>query len=72
MAEPTGDHGNEQAATIRLLDERTAGDDRVCIRCLGSVSRETYFNTDFVCWPCDADWNTFPWQTTHTTGQLAP
>ena len=61
-------HGLEPAP--RLLDEHTPGDTRICIKCLGPVERETYFNTDFVCWPCDADWETFPWRTTH--GGIAP
>lgn len=61
---------DESAETIRLLDERTPGDSRKCVRCLGPVNRETYFGTDFVCWPCDAAWHDYPWKTTH--GGLAP
>jgi len=72
--EPGRDHGEDAGAeavtdgTIRLLPELTPGDERTCIRCLGPVDRETYFSTDFVCWPCDADWTKFPWRTTHSHG----
>lgn len=73
MAEQVGNYGEGvMDGTIRLLDERHPDDPRVCVKCLGAVNRETYDSTNFVCWPCDADWETYPWKTTHTTGQLAP
>ena len=36
-----------------------------CVGCLVQMDTETYFKLDYVCIQCDADWNLYPWQTTH-------
>ena len=36
-----------------------------CVGCLIEMDHETYFKTDFVCIQCDAEWETFPWQSSH-------
>jgi len=35
------------------------------VGCLVQMDTETYFELDYVCIQCDADWNLYPWQTTH-------
>lgn len=55
---------------IRLLDERTPGDERTCARCLGPVGRTAYFDGDFYCPTCTERADDFPWRTTH--GGITP
>lgn len=69
MAERSGDNGEAYdaglAEVVRLLDERTPGDERTCIRCLGPVPRETYEATGFVCGRATPNWETYPWRSSH-------
>ena len=57
---------------IRLLDELHPDDDRTCVRCLGPIGRKAYFDLDYVCEPCAADWERYPWRSSDGRGGGAP